>query len=434
MHAPGEDQALPDAGTKAMSLDDFGRLFLVSDGVGGLKAGEIASRLTVETIAREVSLNCARGMGTGSESANRVLFRALLKANEIVGEAALASPEQKGMAATLTALWVLPDRTLVGQVGDSRLYRLRGGRLSQITEDQSRVAQLVREGKISPDEAHEHPERNVIDQAVGSDPASFHPIVFSLDLYPDDRFLLCTDGVTDGLDEKAIGAFLGADWTGNLAERVSELVHAALRASGRDNLTAILVEVTGDPHPHPPLSVPPEKTKISWGLSWIGIGASLALFVFLFFKMEERERHMLERMEVFTHQIEGIGMSLEMPGPQSEFAGVWEDLRQQGADLDDIQLWRNRVETLLGDLLLEAADFQRRLPETAEIGGEEHELLRAQLAQARMLASEARHEVDRTRQRLVDLMRQVERLEGDFEFLRDRFNARFPLPSEGDSP
>lgn len=434
VHAPGEDQSLPDAGAKPLSLDEFGRLFLVSDGVGGLKAGEIASRLTVETVAREVSISCARGMGSESESANRALFRAILKANEIVGEAAVTSPDQKGMAATLTALWILPGRALVGQVGDSRLYRMRDGRTTQVTEDQSRVAQLVREGKISPEEAHEHPERNVIDQAIGSDPASFHPIVFSLDVSPGDRFLLCSDGVTDGLDEKAIGGFLSADWTDDLAGHVGQLIDSAIRASGKDNLTALLVEVGGDPHPYLAPTAAVAGAKPSWVRPWFGVALTLAVLAFFYFHMEERGEQWEERLLKLEDDLAAALAPVSPPTLPPDLVEALERLSAHGEDLATLQLWRNRVDTLLADLAREAAELEDRLPEAAELSEEERELLQEQVTEARTLSLESRQEVDRTRQRLVDLIRQVERLEADFDFLRERFNDRFPLPSEEDGP
>lgn len=236
----GEVRALQSA-IHWQDCPEQGVLFTVSDGVGGSNAGEVASRMTAEGLPREV--NALMPAANAPQAQKEAMLVAVAKVHENVCAASSCDAERENMAATVTALWILQDRAIVVHAGDSRLYQCRGADTRQVTEDHSRVARLVREGRLSLNEARTHPERNIIEQAVGARNLRFHPDVFEIDLRPGDRFLLCTDGVTDGLPNESIAEYFEDHWPDNLDEYCRDFVKAAVRASGRDNLTALLVEI-----------------------------------------------------------------------------------------------------------------------------------------------------------------------------------------------
>lgn len=215
-------------------------LFAVADGVGGAKAGEIASRLAAATLEE-------RGPATfGGEA----LAALIVGANDRIYRRALDEPEAAGMGTVLTALLVdEADGTLaVGHVGDSRAYRLRDEAIEQLTPDHSLVGELVRAGRLSQEEAEQHPHRSVITRAVGTEPVvEVHTETLAAE--PGDLFLICSDGLTDLLrDERILELIVAADRDPERA--VQALVDAANDAGGLDNITVVLFEILdGDPVP-----------------------------------------------------------------------------------------------------------------------------------------------------------------------------------------
>ncbi|HZZ57280.1 MAG TPA: protein phosphatase 2C domain-containing protein, partial [Opitutaceae bacterium] len=145
--------------------------------------------------------------------------------------------------ATLSLAWFTPGAMHFCHVGDSRIYACRGGQLTQLTHDHTHVGWLQRNGRLTEREARSHPRRNALSQALGAGQQFLEPHIGAIDCRPGDRFLLCTDGITDGLWDHRLGAFLaGPEPATELAPRI---VHAAVEASGRDNATAVVVEIRG---------------------------------------------------------------------------------------------------------------------------------------------------------------------------------------------
>lgn len=204
--------------------------FVVADGMGGAHAGEVASQMLVE-IVKIVLENVSTARD------EKLLARAILVANEKILETAAAHEEYHGMGTTATILSLDGSTAHFAHVGDSRIYLLRGGEFKQITEDHSYVENLVRRGELTPEQARVHPMKNVLLQAVGAvkelsvDAASF-PVESG------DKFLLCTDGLTNMVDDAQIAEIL------QTAENPADaLIDAALNAGGKDNVTVIVAGV-----------------------------------------------------------------------------------------------------------------------------------------------------------------------------------------------
>jgi len=231
--------AITDRGRKRPSNEDaFGYsvedgVYVVCDGMGGAAAGEIASSIAVDEV---LPLLCARDPATPLPA---VAQEAVLVANEAIYSRAQRNPKLAGMGTTLVALLVEESRVWAVNIGDSRCYRLRGGRLEQLTLDHSLVEEQVRIGRMSRAEALRSPMRNVITRALGTQ-TRVTPDIFQFEAEPGDLFLLCSDGLSRELSDKQIQAHLAGDQP--LADRCARLVEAAKKAGGHDNITAILVQ------------------------------------------------------------------------------------------------------------------------------------------------------------------------------------------------
>jgi PPM family protein phosphatase len=234
--------AITDRGRKRPSNEDaFGYsvedgVYVVCDGMGGAAAGEIASSIAVDEFLR---LLCPRG----PEAAFPALAQeAVSAANHAIFSRSQRNPKLSGMGTTLVALLVEDSRVWVLNVGDSRCYRLRAGRLEQLTFDHSLVDEQVRLGRMSRAEALKSPLRNVITRALGTQ-TRVTPDCFQFEAEPGDVFLLCSDGLTRELSNRQIESHLAANLA--LADRCNRLVEAAKKAGGHDNITAILVQAVG---------------------------------------------------------------------------------------------------------------------------------------------------------------------------------------------
>ena len=217
------------------AVGDRGALVALSEGMGGATAGEVASALVLS------SLSQALGASNGPESPRRAVVGAVEQAHEAVWSKACRLGIEMG--ATLTAAYVLGGLAYIAEVGDSRAYLLRGGRLTQLTKDQSYVQMLMDNGAVSPEEARTFPLRNVVLQAMGIQP-SLSVALGRLELRARDCLLLCSDGLTTSLQDEAIAlAILESPTLESAAER---LVAMANKAAGEDNITVVLVGVGGD--------------------------------------------------------------------------------------------------------------------------------------------------------------------------------------------
>ncbi len=209
-------------------------LFAVADGMGGAQAGELASGLAAAALreARDADASEERVVELLREANRRVYARA--------SEDAAAS----GMGTTVTAALVEGDRVVFGHVGDSRAYLIRDGELSQVTDDHSLVAELVRSGRLSPEEAGSHPQRSVITRALGTD-AEVDIDSFSIEAKPGDLFLLCSDGLSSMVDDRTI-LELAEQHRDDLDAAARAMLGAANRGGGEDNITVVLFEMTAD--------------------------------------------------------------------------------------------------------------------------------------------------------------------------------------------
>jgi protein phosphatase len=210
-------------------------LFAVADGMGGAKAGEVASGLAASAL-KEVRAD--------GESAEERVTALIQEANSRVFRRANEDREASGMGTTMTVALVERDRVVFGHVGDSRAYLIRDGQIEQLTDDHSLVAELVRSGRLTPEEAEAHPQRSVITRAVGTE-ADVDVDTFSIQPAPGDLFLICSDGLTDMVDDRTIIKAIEKH-RGNLDDAANALVGAANRGGGEDNITVVFFEVTDD--------------------------------------------------------------------------------------------------------------------------------------------------------------------------------------------
>lgn len=225
-------------GSAALENRDF--VFAVSDGMGGANAGEFASRIAVEKITRLLPKgyrSMASGLSAGFADLFEEVYEEINKALNYLGS---QYEECSGMGATLTLAWVVPGWLYFAHIGDSRLYYLPAvGGLKQLSEDHSHVGWLRRTGKINEREARSHPMRFSVNRALGAGHQFVTPQVGSVAYEPGDLFLLCSDGITDGIWDRQVHELLREP---SAAERelspAPRLVHAALERSGQDNLTA----------------------------------------------------------------------------------------------------------------------------------------------------------------------------------------------------
>lgn len=225
----------------------------VSDGMGGAAAGEVASSTALKTIA-EVLFDKAETLRTCSvEELVDTVEEAIQMANKSIFEAAQANKAQKGMGATMTAIFLRDNIAFCFQIGDSRAYVLRGDRFAKITRDQSFVGHLVEMGTITEEQAARHPQRNVILQAMGSADKLKVDVSF-LPVCQDDLFVLCTDGLYSELDAKELEEKVkDLDENGyNLAHKVNVLIDAAKSSGGHDNVTVVGLQFNGGFPPREP--------------------------------------------------------------------------------------------------------------------------------------------------------------------------------------
>ena len=209
-------------------FDEDRAVFAVADGMGGHLAGEVASRMAIEAVQRMARENERPGIAA--------LREAVACAHETILAHAQDHIECAGMGTTLSVLWLGENYAYIAHVGDSRIYRLREGSLTQITQDHSLVEELVRAGLITREQARTHPRRNIITRALGTHGEN-EPDLLVTDVQDGDVFLLCTDGLTGMVPDDEIERTLRDCGMEAAADRLLAL---ALDAGGRDNVTLIL--------------------------------------------------------------------------------------------------------------------------------------------------------------------------------------------------
>ena len=212
-------------------------LAIVCDGMGGAKAGNVASKTAVEAISRYVERSYR--IGLDYDGAAEILNKAILSANIEVYENSLKNPDLKGMGTTVVAAIATDDFTVIAHLGDSRAY-IVGEQITQITRDHSVVQSLIESGKLTPEEARVHPRKNVITKALGIEENVF-PENTRCDVAFGETLLLCTDGLTNYVDTPVIKSIISNN---NPEDVVEALVEEANRSGGGDNITALTVSRT----------------------------------------------------------------------------------------------------------------------------------------------------------------------------------------------
>jgi serine/threonine protein phosphatase PrpC len=233
----GQVVSLSDTGRKRRHNEDAfvcePPLLAIADGMGGARAGEVASGLAASALQEH----------TGEQGSSEQRVVALIQeANKRVYERSREDAALSGMGTTLTLALVGDARVAIGHVGDSRAYLIRDGVLKQITEDHSLVAELTRAGKLSEEEAETHPQRSVITRALGTD-ANVDVDAFTVDTRDGDVFMLCSDGLTSMVEDGAIREIVEKRH-GNLEKAARGLIKAANRNGGEDNITVIMFEIS----------------------------------------------------------------------------------------------------------------------------------------------------------------------------------------------
>ena len=240
------------------------RLFIVSDGMGGHQAGEVASKAVVTVLPAMIEQLAAQKK-PASESAYKLVLRdAILSLSRRLHEESQGQAGLQGMGATLVLVWIIEGRRTIkaffASMGDSRIYRLRNKAIQQLTRDHSLVALLVRHGEITEEEAKGHPARGRLSRYVGMEGDTFAD-VFSLDVLPGDRFLLCSDGLSGMVPDAKVAQLLVHNPEPELACKA--LMTAANEAGGKDNITALVINVDvrkGAPLPQRPLEHNQQRT------------------------------------------------------------------------------------------------------------------------------------------------------------------------------
>ena len=210
-------------------------LFAVADGMGGAQAGEIASGLAA-AVLNEAGLD-----GDRDERGEERVARLIKEANRRVFQRSSEDEATSGMGTTMTVALVDGSTIAFGHVGDSRAYRVRDRKLEQLTDDHSLVGELVRSGRLSPEEAESHPQRSVITRALGTEP-DVDVDTFTIDAQPDDVYLICSDGLTDMVSPREIRSLL-VERTNDLDGAARALVNAANEGGGEDNITVVLFQI-----------------------------------------------------------------------------------------------------------------------------------------------------------------------------------------------
>ncbi len=256
-------------------------LFVVADGMGGHLAGEVASRIAVETFLQAVKRAPQEGLPD--------FFRKLVnEINSTIVRMAESDPSKKGMGTTLSALYIKGNKAYIVHVGDSRIYRLHRGKLEQLTEDHSVVERMVRDGLITPSQALTHPKRNVLYQSLGMKKGVEPQILGPITVDEDTTFLLCTDGLSNLVQDREKQYYMEL----HPAKAVEGLVELARRRGAPDNVTVIVVtnqeraeETTAEEAPA--LSRLSRRTRLLLALSLVVLAVFTSLLVLLGKKSNE---------------------------------------------------------------------------------------------------------------------------------------------------
>lgn len=215
---------------------DIPRLYILADGMGGYKGGEIASRLATESVKRYINNNFSDKLNE-KEEILKLIENAVEYANMVVYEKSKEIPELEGMGTTLEVCLIYNNKTYIGHVGDSRIYRIRKNIMRKLTKDHSYVQQLVEDKKITREEAKTHAKKNMLTKALGCTPY-VEPDIRARNFEKDDVFIICSDGLTNMVEDDTICELISQDIT----SAADKLVELANEAGGYDNITVIIIK------------------------------------------------------------------------------------------------------------------------------------------------------------------------------------------------
>lgn len=219
------------------NLDSGDFVFAVSDGMGGAKSGEFASRIAVEKITRLLPKSFKQSAQHIAVGQGDVLAELFSNINDELLKLGRSYDECRGMGATLSLGWFMPGWMHFAHVGDSRIYWLpKNGPMKQLTDDHSHVGWMRRQGQLNERQARTHPRKSVLSQVLGANTQYLEPQIGAVGCEPGDRFLFCTDGVIDGIWDHALADMLAKDDARTIVEH-------AVAESGKDNSSAVVVEV-----------------------------------------------------------------------------------------------------------------------------------------------------------------------------------------------
>lgn len=222
--------------TSTTPVGSLPNLFVVADGMGGHNAGEYASRFTVDKVVEVISQN-------GQQEPVAAMKKALTEANSQLLEEAGADPSKSGMGTTVVAATVIGDLLHVANIGDSRLYVIDHEAIRQITRDHSLVEEMVRLGEMDKAAAKVHPDKNIITRAIGVT-RELAVDFFEVELRPGDMILLCSDGLTNMVEDEEIKEIVMEQK--NIVEKAEKLINTANENGGKDNITVVLIEPFSD--------------------------------------------------------------------------------------------------------------------------------------------------------------------------------------------
>ncbi len=219
-------------------IDEKRGLFIVSDGMGGHQAGEVASNAVVSVLPPMIEQFAARIETPSREAFEQVLRDAILELSQRLHDESKGQMGLQGMGATVVVVWLQGQRAHMAHMGDSRIYHFRDGRMAQLTQDHSVVALLLRHKEITEEEAKQHPARGRLSRYVGMEGDTFSDL-YSVSLLPGDRLLLCSDGLTGMVSDSEINRVLASCPDPGAA--CNELVEMANNAGGKDNITVLVI-------------------------------------------------------------------------------------------------------------------------------------------------------------------------------------------------
>lgn len=230
-----------EANEDAFAVDAEAGLFLVSDGMGGHRGGELASNIVAEDLPVMIETGLVKIRSYSTQAIRSFLKKTVVIQSKHVKLEGTSETGFKDMGSTVVVLLIAGDRAYIANAGDSRVYRYRGGKFAQVSKDQSVVSELLDKGKIDQEQAENHPALGEITYYIGME-EKIKPFVRSFVLKKDDRLLLCSDGLTDMVEDKDIASVLHEQ--GDPQAACDELVKKANAAGGHDNITLVIVDIT----------------------------------------------------------------------------------------------------------------------------------------------------------------------------------------------